>query len=79
MDTEYANTCNDFERAPTVLATAISKTEGERIVVDAGFKSISGEHGMLVVKSGDGLRLRKLNARTPYHRYCGILGLARGW
>jgi len=62
MDTEYANTCKDFERALTVLGTVISKTEGERVVVDAGLKSISGEHGVPVIKSHDGLRLRKLNA-----------------
>jgi D-serine deaminase-like pyridoxal phosphate-dependent protein len=62
MDTEYANTCKDFERALTVLGTVISKTEGERVVVDAGLKSISGEHGVPVVKTQDGLRLRKLNA-----------------
>jgi D-serine deaminase-like pyridoxal phosphate-dependent protein len=62
MDTEYANTCKDFERALTVLGTVISKTEGERVVVDAGLKSISGEHGMPVVKAHEGLRLRKLNA-----------------
>jgi D-serine deaminase-like pyridoxal phosphate-dependent protein len=62
MDTEYANTCKDFERALTVLGTVISKTEGERVVVDAGLKSISGEHGVPVVKSHDRLRLRKLNA-----------------
>jgi len=62
MDTEYANTCKDFERALTVLGTVISKTEGERVVVDAGLKCISGEHGMPVVKAHEGLRLRKLNA-----------------
>jgi D-serine deaminase-like pyridoxal phosphate-dependent protein len=62
MDTEYTNTCKDFERTLTVLGTVISKTEGERAVVDAGLKSISGEHGMPVVKSCRGLRLRKLNA-----------------
>jgi len=62
MDTEYANTCKDFERALTVLGTVISKTEEERVVVDAGLKSISGEHGMPVVKAHEGLRLRKLNA-----------------
>jgi D-serine deaminase-like pyridoxal phosphate-dependent protein len=61
MDTEYASTCKDFERALTVLGTVISKAEGERVVVDAGLKSISGEHGLPVVKA-DGLRLRKLNA-----------------
>jgi D-serine deaminase-like pyridoxal phosphate-dependent protein len=62
MDTEYANTCKDFERALTVMGTVISKTAGERVVVDAGLKSISGEHGTPVVKTHDGLRLRKLNA-----------------
>ncbi len=62
MDTEYTNTCQDFERALTVLGTVISKAEGERVVVDAGLKSISGEHGIPVVKGRDGLRLRRLNA-----------------
>lgn len=62
MDTEYTSTCNDFERALTVLGTVISKTERERVVVDAGLKSISGEHGVPVVKGHDGLRLRRLNA-----------------
>jgi len=62
MDTEYATTCKDFERALTVLGTVISKTEGQRVVVDAGLKSISGEHGVPVVKTPNGLRLRKLNA-----------------
>jgi|SRR5579871_582210 len=62
MDTEYTNTCNDFERALTVLGTVISRTGDERVVVDAGLKSISGEHGLPVVKSPGGLHLRKLNA-----------------
>jgi D-serine deaminase-like pyridoxal phosphate-dependent protein len=62
MDTDYCNTCKDFERTLTVLGTVISKTEGERVVVDAGLKSISSERGMPVVKSSAGLRLRKLNA-----------------
>jgi len=62
MDTEYTNTCQDFERALTVLGTVISKAEGERVVVDAGLKSISGEHGLPVVKARGGLRLRRLNA-----------------
>lgn len=62
MDTDYARTCKDFEPALTVLGTVISKTQGERVVVDAGLKSISGEHGLPVVKAHEGLRLRKLNA-----------------
>jgi D-serine deaminase-like pyridoxal phosphate-dependent protein len=62
MDTEYSRTCSDFELALSVLGTIISKTEGERLVADVGLKSISGEHGMPVIKEQDGLRLRKLNA-----------------
>lgn len=61
-DTDYAATCKDFELALSVLGTVTSKTEGERIVVDAGLKSISSEHGLPMVKARDGLRLRKLNA-----------------
>jgi D-serine deaminase-like pyridoxal phosphate-dependent protein len=62
MDTEYRKTCTDFELALSVLGTVISRTDGERLVVDAGLKSISSEHGMPVIKGQDGLRLRKLNA-----------------
>ena len=62
MDTHYVSTCQDFERTLTVLGTVISKTDGQRVVVDAGLKSISGELGMPVLKSHEGLRLRKLNA-----------------
>ena len=62
MDTEYTNTCKDFERALTMLGTVISKTEGERVVVDAGLKSMSGEHGRPVVKGHESLRFNRLNA-----------------
>ena len=61
-DTDYAATCKDFEPALSVLGTVISKTDSQRVVVDAGLKSISGEHGLPMVKARDGLRLRKLNA-----------------
>ncbi len=61
-DTDYAATCKDFEPALSVLGTVISKTDGERVVVDAGLKSISSEHGLPMFKARDGLRLRKLNA-----------------
>jgi D-serine deaminase-like pyridoxal phosphate-dependent protein len=71
MDTNYASTCKEFERALTVLATVISKTGEERVVVDAGLKSISGELGIPVLKSSDGLHLRKLNAE---HGVIDIVG-----
>jgi D-serine deaminase-like pyridoxal phosphate-dependent protein len=62
MDTDYRTTCTHFDLALTVLGTVISKSEGERIIVDAGLKSISGEHGIPVIKGHENLRLRKLNA-----------------
>ena len=62
MDAEYRTTHTEFELALTVLGTVISVTERERVIVDAGLKSISGEHGLPVIKSHSGLRFRKLNA-----------------
>jgi D-serine deaminase-like pyridoxal phosphate-dependent protein len=55
MDTDYLQCCGDFQPALTLLATIISKTDGERLVVDAGFKAISGERGCSSAKSGRGL------------------------
>ncbi len=62
MDAEYRTTHPEFELALTVLGTVISVTERERVIVDAGLKSISGEHGLPVIKSHSGLRFNKLNA-----------------
>jgi D-serine deaminase-like pyridoxal phosphate-dependent protein len=62
MDAEYRTTHTEFELALTVLATVISVTQGDRVIVDTGLKSISGEHGLPVIKSHSGLRFRKLNA-----------------
>jgi D-serine deaminase-like pyridoxal phosphate-dependent protein len=69
MDTNYADTCQDFELTLTVLATVISKTEGARVVVDAGLKSISGERGLPLVKGHPSMPVTKLNAEH------GIIGL----
>ena len=62
MDTWYAPYAPDFRPALTVLATVISKTPGERIVLDAGVKAISGERGLPSLKGIDGLRLKALHA-----------------
>ncbi len=62
MDTDYRKCCTDFDLALTMLATVISKTQGERIVVDAGLKTLSCERGIPVVKDLDGLTIRKLTA-----------------
>jgi len=62
MDTGYAPFAPDFQPALSVLAMVVSKTEGKRIVVDAGVKAISGERGLPSVKGIDGLRLKALHA-----------------
>ncbi len=62
MDAWYAPFAPDFRVALSVLATVISKTPGDRIVVDAGCKVISGERGLPSVKGIDGLKLKALHA-----------------
>lgn len=62
MDTWYAPFAPDFQVALSVLATVISKTPDERIVVDAGVKAISGERGLPSVKGISGLKLKALHA-----------------
>ncbi len=62
MDTWYAGFAPDFKRTLSVLVTVLSKTPGERIVVDAGVKAISGERGLPCVKGIDGLQVKALHA-----------------
>jgi D-serine deaminase-like pyridoxal phosphate-dependent protein len=45
----------------TILATVISKTFGERIVVDAGARAMSGENGLPSVKGIQGLRVKAMH------------------
>jgi len=62
MDTWYAPFAPDFKVALSVLVTVISKTPGERLVVDGGCKAISGERGLPSVKGIAGLKLKALHA-----------------
>ena len=62
MDAWYAPVVSDFQVALSVLATVISKTAGERLVVDAGCKVISGERGLPSVKEISGLTVKALHA-----------------
>lgn len=56
MDTDYHKCCTDFDLSLTMLTSVLSKTEGERVVVDAGLKSLSCERGIPSVR--DILELR---------------------
>lgn len=62
MDTWYAPVVHDFHVALSVLATVISKTASERLVVDAGCKAISGERGLPSVKGISSLKVKALHA-----------------
>lgn len=62
MDTWYAPYAPDFQQTLSVLATVVSKTPGERIVVDAGVKALSGQRGLPSVKGIAGLELKGLHA-----------------
>lgn len=62
FDTDYQKCCTDFTPALSVLTTVISKTKGERIVTDAGLKTLSCERGIPSVKNVPGLAMRRLTA-----------------
>ncbi|MCI0423892.1 MAG: DSD1 family PLP-dependent enzyme [Acidobacteria bacterium] len=62
MDNSSLRFAPEFERALSVLATVISKTGNQRIVVDAGRKALSGERGLPSVKSLKGVELTALHS-----------------
>lgn len=61
MDSAYVTFAPEFEPTLTILATVISTTPGERIVVDAGLRSMSGENGLPSIKGISGLQTKALH------------------
>lgn len=61
MDTSYIPYAPEFKPTLTILATVISKTPGERMVLDAGFRAMSGENGLPAIKGMAGLRAKALH------------------
>lgn len=62
MDSECAPLAPEFSPALTVLSTVVSKTPGERIIADAGLKSLSKGCAMPSIKGLPELRVRALHA-----------------
>jgi D-serine deaminase-like pyridoxal phosphate-dependent protein len=62
MDTSYQQFAPDYLPALSLLVSVISKTEGERVVIDAGRKALSSERGLPVVKALQGVRLAALHS-----------------
>lgn len=61
MDSWYAPYAPDFHPCLSVLATVISSNR-ERIVLNAGTKTLSGQRGLPLVKDGRGLHVAALHA-----------------
>ena len=70
METGYEAAAPGFKTAITVLATVISKTGSQRVVIDAGMKALSCERGIPSVKDMPELRLRALHAE---HGICDLV------
>ncbi len=61
MDSSYEPFAPEFRPSLSILSTVISKTGGERIVVDAGLRAMSGQHGLPSIKGAPGLRTKALH------------------
>jgi D-serine deaminase-like pyridoxal phosphate-dependent protein len=62
METLYRPFAPDFRLGLTVLATIVSKREGDHLVLDAGMKAISAERGLPSIKDVEGLQVTALHA-----------------
>ena len=68
MDTGYRKAGIDFDFALTVLSSVISRPRPEKAIVDAGFKTISAEHGLPLIKDMVGMECIALNAEHGHLR-----------
>jgi D-serine deaminase-like pyridoxal phosphate-dependent protein len=76
MDTDYRKSCTDFDLTLTMLTTVISRTAGDRAIVDAGLKVLSSERGLPAVKHCSEVTVRKINAE---HAILDSRGHAVAW
>jgi len=68
MDTGYRKAGIDFDIALTLLASVVSRPKAEKAIVDVGFKAISAEHGMPLIKDRPELECIALNAEHGHLR-----------
>jgi len=68
MDTTYQKYGIDFDFALTVLTNVISRPRPEKIIVDAGLKTISAEHGLPLLKDRPDIECIALNAEHGHYR-----------
>ena len=68
MDTGYRKAGIDFDFALTLLTSVVSRPKAEKAIVDVGFKAISAEHGMPLIKDMPELECIALNAEHGHLR-----------
>jgi len=78
MDARYGGIIPEFRPALSVLATVVSKPNDDRVISDAGMKSITPEFGMPVVLQPEGLVTAKLSEEHGTHDGAGAAGLRLG-
>jgi D-serine deaminase-like pyridoxal phosphate-dependent protein len=61
MDNKYRTIQPEFQPSLTVLSTVVSRPVPERIVVDAGLKSMTSEFGWPLPLDGEGVSVRHLS------------------
>jgi D-serine deaminase-like pyridoxal phosphate-dependent protein len=62
MDAGFKKAGIDFEIALTLLTRVISKPRPDKVIIDAGYKAISAEHGLPIVKGRSNMEVTSLNA-----------------
>ena len=62
MDATYLRYGIDFELALTLWSTVVSRPHANKTIVDAGYKAISADHGLPIIKDRSEMEVIALNA-----------------
>ena len=62
MDATYLSYGINFELALTLLSTIVSRPHANKAIVDAGYKAISADHGLPLIKDRSEMEVVSLNA-----------------
>ena len=68
MDTTYRKYGVDFEYALSILTGVVSRPRPEKVIVDAGLKTVSIDHGLPPVKGREDMECIALNAEHGHYR-----------
>jgi len=68
MDTGYRKAGIDFDFALSLLTSVVSRPKPEKAIVDVGFKAISAEHGMPLIRDMPDVECIALNAEHGHLR-----------